>query len=124
MPSTDAVYVGLVTITTDHLDVEMGLKCLGERFGRALGQEIDHPPPLEVDQDRPVAVALLYVPIVHSQHLYLLGAQARSAPDAFQQGVGTERPGGRPDQPLKLLKRQMYGRASFALLKDRMLHAA
>ena len=25
---------------------------------------------------------------------------------------------------LKLLKRQMYGRASFALLKDRMLHAA
>ena len=86
----NAVCVGLIAITTDHLDFGMGLKPLLERTGFAVGQEVDHPPPLEVDQDRPVTVTFLFGPIVDPEHPHPPGAQARSAPDAPQQGVGAD----------------------------------
>jgi hypothetical protein len=62
-----AVGVGATPITGEHLDARMRRGPRGRVVGRPIRQEVNRPPPLGIDQDRPVHLAAALAPVIHPQ---------------------------------------------------------
>ncbi len=61
-----AIRIHAAAVTRDDLGGRVGAQPLGETGGAALGQEVDGPARLEVDQDRAVSPAAALRPIIHA----------------------------------------------------------
>jgi hypothetical protein len=55
-------------VARDHLDRAVAFQPLRQGLRGAVGEQVDHPPHLQVDQNGPVGPPLLQGPIVHPQH--------------------------------------------------------
>jgi len=81
--SSDRASIRSRAVPRDEADPRPGLKPGGQRFGIAIGQQVNRPPTLEIDDDRAVARAFPQCPVV-------------DADDRRRGGSGNGR---RPDQP-------------------------
>ena len=60
--------VGLSAVATDDLHPRMRVEPRRERRGLAIGQQVNHAPALEVDEDRAVALAAPHRPVIDAEH--------------------------------------------------------
>src|SRR4051812_50106618 len=63
-----ALGVGAGPIADDDLDRRMVLEPRGQGLGRAIGQQVDAAPALEITQDRAVVAALAPSPVIDPEH--------------------------------------------------------
>jgi hypothetical protein len=99
-PLTGSVGVHTATVPTDDLDVWVCLEPFGQTRGGSVRKQVDDPVPLEVHQDRPVALTPAECPIVNADDtdgrivsdtggvFTALGGRFAHAPE---QGVGAGR---------------------------------
>src|SRR4029453_144879 len=64
-PLAGALGVGAGPIADDDLDRRMVLEPRGQGLGRAIGQQVDAAPALEITEDR--AVALAFAPVIDAE---------------------------------------------------------
>src|SRR4051794_6541431 len=62
------VGIGAGAVTDNGGDTGMLLQPRRQSVGTAVGQQVDHPPALEIAQDRAVALAFAPCPIIDAEH--------------------------------------------------------
>jgi hypothetical protein len=86
--------VGAGTIADDDLDRRMVLEPRGQGLGRAIGQQVDPAPALEITEDRAVVAALAPSPVIDPEHTRRERRLEIGLADAAQQGRRTDRHAG------------------------------
>src|SRR5687768_14979531 len=92
-----SIGVGAGTIADDDLDRRMVLEPRGQGLGRAIGQQVDPAPALEITEDRAVALAFAPGPVIDAEHPRRERRLEIGLADAAQQGRRADRhadPGG------------------------------
>ncbi len=103
------------TVSGDRANAAAAPEPLGQGRGAPIGQQVDHPPALKVNQNGPVAPALAPGPVVHAEHARCRSARQRQAAHQAQhrraagrhaQVIQQARPGGAaeryPNPPLRV----------------------
>jgi len=77
-------------IPAHDLDTRMLLSPGRNRVSGAVGQEIHHPVPLEIHDDRPIGPALPEGKVVHGENRRRRGMLDLEAPDMTKEGLPTD----------------------------------
>jgi hypothetical protein len=84
-----SIGVGAGPIADDDLDRWMVLEPRGQGLGRAIGQQVDPAPALEITEDRAVVAALAPSPVIDPEHTRRERRLEIGLADAAQQGRRT-----------------------------------
>lgn len=85
--SSDRASIFSRAVPRDEADPRPGLKPGGQRFGIAIGQQVNRPPTLEIDDDRAVARAFPQCPVVDADDRRRGGSGNGRSPDQPEQRV-------------------------------------
>jgi hypothetical protein len=88
-PTANALGVESTPVPTDHGDGGILREPGSDALRRALGQQVQHPMILKIDQDGPVAVPASPRPLIDPQHLGSGGVRRRGRLHQAQQGIRT-----------------------------------
>ena len=89
----DGVSIGAGAVASDDLDPAVTPQPSRERAGLAVGQKIDDPIALQVDQNGSVGLAAPPGPVIHSQHARRRRQRRHRAMNQAQQSIGAHRHG-------------------------------
>jgi hypothetical protein len=92
----DTVCVGAGAVARDDLHSAMALQPRREGRGLAIGQKVDHPVALQIDQDGAVVLAAPPGPVIDRQHARRNWRGRSRAMHQAQQGIGAGRHGQPP----------------------------
>jgi hypothetical protein len=83
----DPLGVRTGAVTADHLQLRVSAQPGGEGVGGAVGQQVDHPPLLQVDQDGAEVAPFPTRPVVDAKHPHRPGGRQGSTADQAQEGA-------------------------------------
>lgn len=86
-------------VACDHLDPWPLPQPAGQRGRSAVRQEINHPTPLQIDDDRAVAASTAFRPVIDADHARSSLVRQRQSVEQAQHGVGAGRHGQPGQQP-------------------------
>ena len=86
----DTLGVGTGAVTADHLHLRVSAEPGGEGVSRTVGEQIDNPMPLQVDQDGAEIAPFPTRPIVDPQHPHRSRGREGSPADQAQERAGAD----------------------------------
>jgi len=88
---TPALSVGPAAVAADKLDARVRREPVGQACRARIGEEVDRPSTLEIDQDRGVGAPFPQAPVIHAQDTRRGGIWQRGGADRPSQRIAADR---------------------------------